>query len=365
MKQDNDRAYWVALNHVKGIGPVTFKQLIAYFKTARAIWEANEKQLQAASLAPAIMRSLVLAKQTIVPFELLEKVTSTQINPIILTDRHYPAILKEIYDPPPVLYILGEIKPEDQKAIAVIGTRKMTNYGQIATERLVQELVGEGFTIISGLARGIDATAHKQALASGGRTVAILGGGLWQIYPPEHKGLVEQIIAGHGAVISEFPPSLPAIPGNFPARNRIIAGLSHGVLVTEAAEKSGTMITVAEALDQGREVFAVPGPITSSLSVGTMNLIKQGAKLVTSVQDILEELVLQPNAPSMTEARTPQAGNQTEATILAIIASQPAHINEIVRSSQLPSQAVLTTLTLMELSGKVKKLAQDTWTISN
>lgn len=363
MAINTDLPYWVALNHIGGIGPVTFKQLLEKFGTAKAVWEAKETKLQAA-VSPALLPAILQAKSQITPITLITQITQSGITPIPLTDPDYPPLLKEIYDPPPVLYMRGALRPEDQRAIAVIGTRKMTTYGHIATELLVKELVTEGFTIVSGLARGIDATAHMQAVANGGRTIAVLGGGLWHLYPPEHTKLAEQIMAGHGAVISEFPPALPAIPGNFPARNRIIAGLSYGVLVTEAAEKSGTMITVAEALDQGREVFAVPGPITSSLSVGTMNLIKQGATLVTSVHDILQQLNLAPEA-SGTAKFIAEAANPAEALVLAILAVQPIHINDIVRSSKLPSQEVLTTLTLMELSGKVKRVEQDMWVLMN
>lgn len=365
MKNKNDLAYWVALNHVSGIGPVTFKQLLQQFGTAKEVWEARESQLKAAKVFQAVIAELSNARETVSPPALLEKILSTQITPITLVHPSYPNLLKEIYDPPPVLYTLGELKPEDAKAIAVIGTRKMTSYGKIVTEKLVTGLVEQGFTIVSGLARGVDATAHKAALAANGRTISVLGGGLWNLYPPEHKALAQEITK-HGAVISEFPPSLPAVPGNFPARNRIISGLSLGVLVTEAQEKSGTMITVTEALDQNREVFAVPGPITSSFSVGTMKLIKEGAKLVTSVADILEELQLPSSSQisPITKITHITPASKEEAVILQLLENEPQHTDYIVRHSNMSSAAVLSTLSVMELTGRLKEVESNVWAIA-
>jgi len=208
----------------------------------------------------------------------------------IVAVKNYPENLKKIDNPPLRLFIKGVIKPSDKKALAVVGSRRMSRYGEKVTQKLVAALVKEKITIVSGLARGIDTIAHQTALKAGGRTIAVLGSGLENIYPPENKKLAEEIIKGHGAVVSELPPAQTAVAENFPIRNRIIAGLSLGVLVIEGAIKSGSLITARWAAEQGREVFAVPGPIDAVGSQAPLFLIKQGAKAVETVEDILEEL---------------------------------------------------------------------------
>lgn len=207
-----------------------------------------------------------------------------------LADKNYPENLKKIDNPPLSLFIKGAIKAADKKALAVVGSRRMSGYGEKVTQKLVTDLVREKITIVSGLARGIDTIAHQTALKMGGRTIAVLGSGLEKIYPPENKNLAEEIIKGHGAVVSEFPPEQPPAVLNFPARNRLIAGLSLGVLVIEGAARSGSLITARWAAEQGKEVFAVPGPIDAVNSQAPLFLIKQGAKAVATVEDILEEL---------------------------------------------------------------------------
>ncbi len=363
MRKD-DICFWVGLNHVPGIGPVTFRRLIEHFGSAEKVWHAKRQDFPEENGLHKIYEAIALAKETLDPIQKFQQITETGIAVITIADTMYPRLLREIYDPPFVLYILGNLQPEDEKAIAVVGSRKMTSYGKTVTEKLSAELSLEGFTVVSGLARGVDSAAHQAALDAGGRTIAVLGGGLWHIYPTEHARLAERIAQGRGAVISEFPPDFPAIPGNFPSRNRIISGLSLGVVVTEAAEKSGTMITVTQALEQNREVFSVPGPITSALSVGTMRLIRDGAKLVTNVGDILEELQFEGLQQKHTNPNR-EIGPMTseESTLLSLMENEPQHIDILVRESQLPAAKVLSTLATMEILGKVQTIDQGVWAI--
>ncbi len=265
--------YLLALHATSGLGSIKLKALIDHFKDPKLAWEAQSKQVS----------------KNLEPENYVQDLKKDGINWLTIFDKDYPKLLKEIYDPPIILYYRGEIKKEDQKAIAIVGTRSITDYGKIVTRQFAKDLVLNNLTIISGLARGVDTQAHLAAIESGGRTIAVLGGGLNKIYPHENKGLAERIIK-HGAVISEFLPNDDPKPGNFPARNRIISGLSRAVLVTEAAEKSGSLITAKLALEQGRDVFAIPGPITSELSKGPIDLIRAGAIPVTNTQEILEEL---------------------------------------------------------------------------
>lgn len=265
--------YLLALHTIEGLGPIKLKSLIDHFKDPKLAWEAQSKQ----------------NRKNIDPESYADSIKKDGINWVTIYDKNYPKFLKEIYNPPVVLYYRGEIKPEDQKAIAIVGSRKMTDYGKVITRQFSKELSEANLTIVSGLARGVDTQAHLGAIEAGGRTLAVLGGGLNRIYPPENKGLAEKI-AKSGAVISEFLPNGVCKPGNFPSRNRIISGLSLAVLVTEAASSSGSLITAKLALEQGRDVFAVPGPITSELSRGPIDLIRTGAIPVANAQEILEEL---------------------------------------------------------------------------
>ncbi len=244
--------------------------------------------------------------------------------------------------------------PKDEHAIGVVGTRKITGYGKTVTEEFTKGLVEANFTIVSGLARGVDTVAHNTALSTQGRTLAILGGGLNHIFPPENTNLAKTIEDGFGAVISEFPPDYPSLPGNFPARNRIIAGLSKAVLVTEATEDSGSLITANLSLEYGRDVFAIPGPITSSLSKGPANLIKQGASLAFEVSDILQALGVEnsPRAPKV----EPSNLSETERTILKCLENENKHIDEICRELNIKAAQVSAGLVKMEILGLVKSL---------
>jgi DNA processing protein len=276
------------------------------------------------------------------------------IRALTWNDPDFPARLKEIYDVPPVLYVRGTITPEDEWTIAVVGTRRATIYGREVTERLTAELVRNRITIVSGLARGIDSIAHRTALESGGRTIAVFACGLDEVYPPENVKLAQSIIE-HGALVSEHPLGTRPKKEHFPLRNRIMSGLSVGVLVIEGDVNSGAMITASLALEQNREVFAVPGNILSLASRGTNRLIKEGAKLVSDVQDILEELNLT-MIPRQLEMREVVPENEIESLILKYLSHEPTHIDEVCRSSCLPIATVSSTLAMMELKGIVRQM---------
>src|SRR5438309_3336598 len=281
---------------------------------------------------------------------------------IALGDERYPELLHAIHDPPPVLYCVGSVEPGDRQAVAIVGSRQATPYGLRVTETLAGELSSLGFTIVSGFARGIDAAAHRAALAAGGRTIAVLGCGLDVDYPPGHASLRAEI-AGSGAVLTEFAPGTPPRATNFPRRNRIISGLALGVVVVEAADDSGSLITARLALEQGREVFAVPGPIDVPTSQGPHGLLKQGATLVETVDDIVEELLPQLDRPLQTLKTEPIAAlpehvelSPSERTVLEVMSREPLHLDDLTERSRLTTPAVAAILLGLELKALVKQL---------
>lgn len=349
-----DKPYWVAFNNFEGIGPQRFKLLINYFGSAQKAWRASRENFLKIGLGEKLVADFCNFRREFNPEDYFQTLSLEKISVLILAEKDYPELLRQIPLAPAVLYFKGKMTSEDL-ALAVVGTRKITSYGRQVTEILTQNLVAEGLTIVSGLARGVDSLAHKTAIEAGGRTIAVLGSGVDVIYPPENKKLSEEIIKNGGAVISEFPMETPPVPGNFPARNRIISGLSLGVLVTEAAEDSGSLITTSWAADQGREVFAVPGPITSPMSVGTAELIKKGAKLVYNVKDILEELNLKQKTQNL-RAREIIGEGEEEVVILQILGRESLHIDEIVQLSKMETGKVNSIITLMEMKGKLKNL---------
>lgn len=277
---------------------------------------------------------------------------------IDIVSETYPENLKHIFDPPQRLFMKGGIEPSDQNAVAIVGTRRPTLYGTQTCEKLSYELAGRGITIISGMARGIDSAAHRGAIRAGGRTIAVLGSGHNHVYPPENRRLYEEISA-HGAVISEYPLDAPPLKTHFPRRNRIISGLSRGVLVVEAAERSGALITARFALEQGRDVFAVPGNVGSATSTGTNRLIKEGAKLVETAGDILDELkyIISFKDESGTGSgdRAIQLTSE-ERAIFDILDETPCAIDEISRIADLPVYRVSETLLRLELKKLVRTL---------
>lgn len=350
----NDIKYRVGFSLVSGIGRVKSGVLESYFNNLGDAWLAGPSELKQAGLDSASIRSLISSRGDISLDDEMAKLERAGVKVYSFRDEGYPARLKEIYDYPPVIYVKGEIQSEDTWCLSVVGTRKATAYGKQVTEELVTDLSRNGITIVSGLARGIDTVAHKAALAAGGRTIAIFACGLDTIYPPENADLAKRIVQ-NGAIISEYPLGVRPRPDYFPRRNRIMSGISLGVLVIEAGQSSGAIITANMALEQNREVFAVPGSILSPVSKGTNQLLQEGAKLVTEYTDIIEEFNLTAVARQM-EIRDLIPETDTEAGLMKLLGAEPVHIDEVCRSSGLPVSVVSSTLAMMELKGLVKQV---------
>ncbi len=349
-----DLRYWVGFNIVQGIGPAKTRALLDHFGDLGAAWHASADALRAAGLDRRALANLLETRRTLDLEAEMARLERAGLRLITWESPDYPPLLAEIPDPPPLLYVKGELRPEDRWALAVVGTRRATAYGRQVTETLVGELARNRITIVSGLARGIDRHAHQAALAAGGRTIAVLGHGLDQVYPPEHRRLAAQIVEA-GALISEYPLGTRPEAGNFPPRNRIISGLSLGVLVVEAGLRSGALITADYAAEQGRDVFAVPGNITARSSRGTNRLIQDGAKMVLEARDILEELNMTMVAQHV-EVQMALPENETEARLLSHLSMEPLHVDEIARDLALPIAEVSSTLALMELKGMVRQV---------
>jgi DNA processing protein len=350
---------------VPGVGPRLRQMLLERFGTARDVLAATPSELrEVPGVGAKIGRALVAAAAASSAESLVEECRSNDVALLLPVQDEYPRLLKEIVDPPGVLFVKGTLLPRDALAIAIVGSRHATHYGQTQAERLASGLARSGLTIVSGLARGIDSAAHRGALAAGGRTIAVLGSGVLNIYPPENVGLAAEV-SEHGAVISESAPHGEPFSGTFPQRNRIISGLSLGIIVVEASLKSGALITARHAMEQGREVFAVPGRVDSRASQGCHRLIRDGAKLVESIDDVLEEL------GPLVEA-TPSAGGQTihhpaelslneiEQQVIAAIQSEPTSIDDVHMASRLPLPQVLATLTVLEMRRLVRRPSGNT-----
>jgi DNA processing protein len=363
--------YWVALKWVEGVGNGGFKALLEAFGTPQKVFEAPLSMIKA---VPGIGDKTAPQIKSFKDWKKVEKelecADRTGVSIVTSQDPLYPSQLLSTYDYPAFLYVKGHLK-EDDVNVAVVGSRTASTYGKFTTERLCRELVLRGITVISGLARGIDSAAHRGALSGKGRTIAVLGCGLDVVYPPENEKLFTEISL-QGALISEFPFGTPPNAPNFPARNRIISGISLGVVVVEASEKSGSLITARIALEQGREVFAVPGSIDSSGSRGTNKLIKQGAKLIENVEDILEEILPQvTRAPKVVkpDQRQKQPDDQqkiltsspdlvlkeTEKTVWQVLSQKPVHIDQIITSTGLTAHEVLVILLNLELQGLIEQ----------
>ena len=350
-----DPRYWVGFNLIPQIGPVKVRRLLDHFGDLATAWSAGVHELGEAGLDHRALENLVAARHVINLDAELDKIARAGVRVLTWADSKYPALLAAIPNPPPVLYVKGEIKSDDEWSVAVVGTRRASAYGREVTRQLVADLVRNRITIVSGLARGIDGEAHQTALDNSGRTLAVLGCGVDVIYPPEHRKLA-QAISEHGALVSEYPLGTQPDAANFPPRNRIISGLSLGTLITEGDENTGARITIEYALEQGRETFAVPGNMYRRESRGTNKLIQQGeAKLVTRADDILEELNLTMVAQHQ-EVRAVAPENQTESTLLKYLSADPVHIDELGRETGLPIATVSSTLALMELKGIVKQV---------
>jgi DNA processing protein len=364
---DDDRVHedlvdQLRLTMVEGVGPRIRRVLLDRFGSAGDVFAAAPSELkELPGVGTKLVRKITFARDEIDCEAELSLCREHGITVIGEQDEAYPQMLREIPDPPGILFVRGGFQPSDALSIAIVGTRHATKYGLQQAERLASALVRAGVTVVSGLARGIDAAAHRGALAAGGRTIAVLGGGILKLYPPEHKNLAEDVVAG-GALISEAPPRTAPHAGCFPQRNRIISGLSLGSVIVEAGDRSGALITARLAMEQGREVFAVPGRVDSRASRGCHRLIRDGAKLVESVDDILEEL------GPLVEAATRDNGqvvrhpaeltlNDTEQRILGAIDTEATSIDQIVTDTGLPVPRVLSTISVLEMRRLVRRLS--------
>ena len=351
--------YWVALNHVRRLGTTRFRKLEAYFGDLGSAWKASPGQLRAAGLDERAASALVESQSRISPDAEVERLEKAGVQALCWHSQAYPPRLKQIDDPPPVLYVKGSLLPEDERSVAVVGTRSPTTYGREAASNLSGDLAANGITITSGLALGIDTVAHRAALAQGGRTIAVVANGLDITYPRVNANLSGQI-EEQGAVVSEYPLGTRPDSRGFPRRNRLISGLSLGTLVVEAGDKSGARWTVYHALEQNREVFCVPGSIFSPASRLTNRLIQDGAKLVSSHTDILEELnlrvVTRQIEMRLAEDLPPSPDAEGEADLLRCLDHEPMHIDDIQREASLPIAQVGSLLTMLELKGLVKQV---------
>ncbi|MBW2039114.1 MAG: DNA-protecting protein DprA [Deltaproteobacteria bacterium] len=349
-----DKLYWLALNMVPGVGPIAYRNLVAKFQNPQGVFAASVRELSAVEgIGEKTIKAINDFPVEEVAAEELKKAEGLGVSILTFRDQGYPRDLLQIYDFPPLLYMRGELGEEDSLAVAIVGSRRGSPYGRAVTKRISKELSSAGVTVVSGMARGIDTFAHLGALEAGGRTIAVLGCGVDIIYPPENKRLFFDII-DHGAVISEFPLSTPPEGKNFPKRNRIISGLSLGVVIVEATADSGSLITASHALEQGREVFAVPGNVGMTTSQGTNRLIKQGAKLVEGAGDILTEIFPQYRGKARHEELP--VLNDEEQVILQLLSHTPLHIDEISRQGQMEVQRVSTILLELELKGLISQL---------
>jgi len=358
---DESLASALMLSLVPGVGPRLTMALLEHFGSPAAVLAAPMSELRRVSgVGTKLSQVISLAREQIDVAAELELCRKNAITILAQGNDAYPRVLREIHDPPAVLFMQGNLLPQDGLAVAIVGARHATQYGLAQAERLAGSLARAGLTIVSGLARGTDAAAHRGALAAGGRTVAVLGSGLLSIYPPEHAGLAAEV-AAQGAMLSEAPPRAQPMSGAFPQRNRLISGLSLGVIVVEASNQSGALITARHAMEQGREVFAVPGRVDSRMSHGCHRLIRDGAKLVETADDVLEEL------GPLVEATVRSDGqkvhhpaelllNELEQQVLAAVSAEPTTIDRVLATSNLSTPQVLSTLSVLEMRRLVKRL---------
>ena len=350
----DQKKYFVALSTHPKLGARTIGKLHKRFRNIAKVWQAKTGDLAAAGLDLGQIMAVQEVVLKVDPDRALEQVRKRDIEIITLADDNYPKLLKEIPDLPAVLYMKGKILPEDEMALAVVGSRKYSSYGQRITEDIVYKLAKNKLTIVSGLALGIDALAHKATLEAKGRTIAVLGCGLDQIYPVSNTRLADKILQSGGAILTEFPLGTIPFRSNFPIRNRIIAGLGLGTLVIEAAIDSGSLITARAALDYNREVYAVPGSIYAETSEGPNKLLKIGAKLVTDADDILTDLQIDQKS-AQKQAQTIIADSPEEEILLKLL-KKPKLVDELIRGSKLPPALVNSTLIMLEMKGMITNL---------
>jgi DNA processing protein len=352
-----ERKYWIAFSRVPRVGRVRTGQLEEHFGSLERAWHATAGELHASGLDAGSVTACIAARDSIDPDAEVTRLAEHRVRALTWHDEDYPRQLREVYDRPPVLYVRGTLTPADEWAVAVVGTRRVTVYGRQVAEEMARGLAANRVTVVSGLARGVDAVAHRAAIEAGGRTIAVLACGLDLVYPPEHKRLAEEITQ-HGALISDYAIGTQPRSEFFPRRNRILSGISLGVLVVEGDVKSGALITARQALEQNREVFAVPGSIYSPASRGTNKLIQDGeAKPTLEIQDILAELNLSMAAHQIEMTELIPA-DENESVILRHLSAQPAHVDDLRRDCGLPIATVTSTLAMLELKGLVRQVGR-------
>ncbi len=345
-----ESAWWIALRQIPQVGPVRIRMLLDHFGAISTAWAAAAPELREVLPASLVEEMHALRDKTDIA-ELYSRTTQNGVRVTCLVDDDYPALLKEVPSPPPVLYYRGQLVETDHAAVAIVGTRKVTAYGREMAHRIASDLAKAGVTIISGLALGVDGVAHRAALDAGGRTIAVLGSGIDVIYPGAHRDLARKIEA-QGAVVTDYPPGTQPDRFNFPPRNRIISGLSRGVVVIEAPERSGALITVDFAAEQGRDAFAVPGPVHAPASAGCLRILREGATLVRSADDVLEDLHIRKLHREETSP-PPVALSDDERRLLAVLSSQPLHLDDIAEALSKSVGEVSGELMMLELQGHV------------
>ncbi|HSA83887.1 MAG TPA: DNA-processing protein DprA [Patescibacteria group bacterium] len=370
----NEKLFWLGWSQVPKVGPARFAQLLAAFETAGVAWNASEKELLPV-LKPALTAQFLDFKKTFSVEEYLEKMQMAKVSFVTLEDHEYSPLLKKIKNPPFVLFVKGNLdilrvsetnrevsssrlRSNNTPFIGIVGTRKITDYGRQVTEAITRELVDAGCVIVSGLAMGVDAVAHQITIDTGGKTIAVLGCGVDCCYPRENQRVYEEILDSGGLIVSEYGIGQQPTVGSFPSRNRIIAGLSHGVLVTEGAADSGALITAKDAVSVGRKVFAVPGPVTSSLSQGTYHLIKQGAVVISSGQEVLDELgMINQELGRQNKKQRVKGDTDEEQKIIDLLSQENLHVDELIKKTKIDPSKLGTILSLMEMKGMVSSLS--------
>lgn len=354
---EKELKYWVALSTFLKFGAKRFLYLQSHFPNMETAYNATVAELIKARIPENVALEFIEHRKKINPDKEMEKLAAENIKFFLLSSQNYPALLKQIYNPPPILYYKGDFSNQKNYCLAVVGARKHSLYGQRAAEHIIKDCVAAGLTIVSGLALGIDAISHKAVIDNGGKTIAVLGSGINSdaVYPANNRRLAQDIIQNGGALFSEFPFGTPALKHHFPQRNRIIAGLSLGALIVEASQKSGSLITARYSLEYNREVFAIPGSIFNDSAKGVNKLIKEGAKLTESADDILTELGLE-NIKQETQIKKLLPDNENEKKIFNILGSENLHINQITKLAKLDTSVVNATLLTMELKGLIKNL---------
>jgi DNA processing protein len=351
----DDRQFWVSFHRISGVGSARISRLLEYFDTLEDAWHASDREIRATGLPSDVVTAILAERPSIDPAWEMERIERAGVRALTLNDPDYPRLLRHIPLPPPVLYVRGTLLPTDELAIGVVGTRRSTSYGTDMTARISRGLAEAGVTVVSGLALGIDTVAHRVALESDGRTLAVFGCGLDTIYPPRNRMLAERIV-DNGALVSEYALGTKPDARNFPVRNRIISGLSRGVVVVEAPTRSGALITTSFAADQGRDVFAVPGSALSSASSGCHELIRNGATLITGAEQILDHLDVA-RAEVQTQTRLLLPETPSERILYEIVGAEPRHVNELSIESGLPIHETSGTLLALELKGLVRQSA--------